>query len=264
MNPNWFETFFEGLALELWRATFPAEETRREAEFLIRHLELRPGGCALDVPCGNGRHAAELARRGICVTGVDLATGFLDEARRSAPEVEWVQADMRTLPWADRFDAAYCWGNSFGYFDHASCLEFLAAVARALKPGGRFLLDTGLVAESLLPHLQPERKLAIGDIGFASRNVYDSLDGRLDITYTFTRGEQQEVKATHQWVHSAAELKRMLRESGLEPLEAFGEIDEREYALGAPRLILLARRLIPAQGPVPARGLGPQQRLAPE
>lgn len=255
VNPNWFETFFGGLALDLWRATFPPEETRREADFIIRHLELRPGRWALDVPCGNGRHAVELAWRGIRMTGVDLATGFLDEARRSAPEVEWVQTDMRALPWTDRFDGAYCWGNSFGYFDHASCLEFLAAIARALKPGGRFLLDTGLVAESLLPQLQSERKLQIGDIGFASRNVYDPVDGRLDITYTFTRGEEQEVKATHQWVHSAAELNRMLRQSDLEPLRAFGGIDEREYELGSPRLILLARRSAPSQGSVPARAL---------
>ncbi|HET7348810.1 MAG TPA: hypothetical protein VFJ10_15855, partial [Acidobacteriaceae bacterium] len=76
-----------------------------------------------------------------------------------------------------------------------------------------------------------------------SRNLYDPLEGRLDITYTFTRGEEREVKATHQWVHSAAELNRMLRQSGLEPLRAFGEVDEREFALGSPRLILLARRV---------------------
>lgn len=243
MDSKWFETFFDGLALELWRATFPPEVTAQEAEFLIRQMELRPGMAVLDVPCGNGRHASELARRGIRMTGVDLATGFLDEARRTAPEVEWVQEDMRALPWTERFDAAYCWGNSFGYFDHVSCVRFLEALARALKPGGRFLLDTGLVAESLLPHLQSERTLQIGDIAFGSRNVYDPLEGRLDITYTFTRGEEREVKATHQWVHSAAELNRMLRQSGLEPLRAFGEVDEQEYALGSPRLILLARRV---------------------
>jgi len=242
VDSNWFQTFFDGLALELWRATFPPEITAQEAEFLVRQLELRPGMAVLDVPCGNGRHASELARRGIRMTGVDLATGFLDEARRTSPEVEWVQEDMRALPWTERFDAAYCWGNSFGYFDHTSCVRFLEALALALKPGGRFLLDTGLVAESLLPHLQSERTLQIGDIAFASRNVYDPLEGRLDITYTFARGDEREVKATHQWVHSAAELNRMLRQSGLEPLRAFGEVDEREYALGSPRLILLARR----------------------
>jgi SAM-dependent methyltransferase len=243
LNSNWFETFFAGLALDLWRATHTAEQTAQEADFLIRHLQLKSGDLALDVPCGNGRHAAELARRGIRMTGIDISAGFLEEARRTAPEVEWVLGDMRELPWRSRFDGAFCWGNSFGYFDHESCLRFLDAVAGALKPGGRFMMDTGLVAESLLPHLQSERTLQIGDIGFASRNVYDPLEGRLDITYTFTRGDQREVKATHQWVHSAAEICRMLRQSGLEPVEMFGDVDDSGYALGTSRLIVLARRV---------------------
>lgn len=243
MKSDWFETFFAGLALDLWRATNTPEHTAEEADFLIRRLGLQAGDCALDVPCGNGRHAVELARRGIRMTGVDISRGFLEEARRTAPSVEWVLGDMRELPWPSRFDAAYCWGNSFGYFDHECCLRFLEAVARALKPGGRFMMETGLVAESILPNLQPQRTLAIGDIGFASRNVYDPMEGRLDITYTFTRGEERETKATHQWVHSAGEIRRMLRQCGLEPVEAFGDVDGSAYALGCPRLILLARRL---------------------
>jgi hypothetical protein len=63
----------------------------------------------------DGRHAIELARRGIRMTGVDISVGLLDEARRNAPEIEWIHGDMRKLPWSCRFDAAYCWGNSFGY-----------------------------------------------------------------------------------------------------------------------------------------------------
>ena len=242
VKSDWFETFFSGLALDLWRATNTPEHTAQEAAFLIEKLGLRPDDCALDVPCGNGRLAVELAAREVRMTGVDISKGFLDEARRTAPGVEWVFGDMRELPWNSRFDAAFCWGNSFGYFDHESCLRFLEAVARALKPGARFIIDTGLVAESILPNLQQERTLQIGDIGFASRNVYDPVEGRLDITYTFTRGEDREVKATHQWVHSAVEIRRMLRQSGLEPREAFGDVDGSGYALGSPRLIQLARR----------------------
>ena len=101
------------------------------------------------------------------------------------------------LPWTARFDAAYCWGNSFAYFDHDACLGFLGAVAKVLGPGGRFILESGAVSESLLPVLQPERSLRIGDIDFHSSNTYDALDGRMDITYTFARGERKEVKPIH-------------------------------------------------------------------
>jgi DNA-binding CsgD family transcriptional regulator len=64
----------------------------------------------------------------------------------------------------------------------------------------------------------------------------------MDITYTFTRGQQQEVKPIHQWVHSAAEIRRMLWRSGLEPVAAFGDLEGSPYVLGLPRFIVLAQR----------------------
>jgi SAM-dependent methyltransferase len=176
------------------------------------------------------------------MTGVDISAGFLDEALRNAPGIEWIRGDMRNLPWKGRFDSAYCWGNSFGYFDHDNCQRFLESVASALKPGGRFILESGAVSESILPALQPERKLRIGDLDFLSRNTYDAPESRMDITYTFTRGERQEVKPIHQWVLSAAEIRRMLRRARLEPVAAFGGVEGAPYVLGSPRFISLARR----------------------
>jgi cyclopropane fatty-acyl-phospholipid synthase-like methyltransferase len=240
--PNWFETFFEGLALDMWRGAVTPEQTAREADFLATHLQLQPGMSVLDVPCGNGRHAIELAKRSIRMTGVDLSAGFFEEARRNAPDIEWVHTDMRKLPWIGRFDSAYCMGNSFSYFDHDNCQQFLNALASALKPGGRFILESGAVSESILPVLQPERKMRIGDLDFLSRNTYDAAEGRMDITYTFSMGEQREVKQAHQWVFSAAEILRMFRRAGLEPLDAFGDLEGTRYALRSPRLLALARR----------------------
>jgi len=243
--PNWFETFFEGLALDTWRGAVTPEQTACEANFLVDRLELQSGTAALDVPCGNGRHAIELARHGIRMTGVDISVGFLEEASCNAPEIEWVQGDMRNLPWKSRFDSAYCWGNSFGYFDHDNCERFLESIASVLKPGGRFILESGAVSESILPGLQPERRLRIGDLDFVSRTTFDAVEGRMDITYTFTRGEQREVKPTHQWVYSAAEIRRMLWRKGLELLAAFGDLEGAPYMLGSRRFIALARRVTP-------------------
>ena len=44
-----------------------------------------------------------------------------------------IHGDMRELPWTNRFDAAYCWGNSFAYFEHRECRRFLKAVAASLN-----------------------------------------------------------------------------------------------------------------------------------
>jgi len=55
----------------------------------------------LELACGPGRHALEFARRGYRVTGVDRTARYLETAREKAGEegldVEWVEADMRTL-----------------------------------------------------------------------------------------------------------------------------------------------------------------------
>ena len=84
--------------------------------------------------------------------------------------------------------------------------------------------------------------MRIGDIDFHSSNTYDALDGRMDITYTFARGDQKEVKPIHQWVHSAAEMRRMLTSAGLTVQAAFGDIDDQPYALRAPHIIVLCGR----------------------
>lgn len=242
MNPDWYETFFDGLALELWRRAMTPEMTQREAEFLEQELAIEPGSRVLDVPCGNGRLAIALAAKGAVITGVDISAGFIEEARGALPGAEWIRSDMRRLPEDARFDSAYCWGNSFAYFDHAGCLEFLPAVARSLKPGGRFALETGTAAEAILPTLQPERHLTFGDLQFDSRAAYDAVEGRLDIDYTFTQGEAREHKPIHQWVFTAAEVRRMFRASGLDPLAAYGGTAREPFVLRSPRLILVAER----------------------
>src|ERR1051325_8710522 len=81
---NWFEDFFHGITLDLWRKAIPAEHTKAEAKFLIKVLNCKPGAHVLDVPCGNGRLSFELARRGYQVTGIDISREFIEEARAIA------------------------------------------------------------------------------------------------------------------------------------------------------------------------------------
>ncbi len=114
MQSNWQETFFRGVALDAWRQVTTPEMTRPEVDFLVRTLNVGAGAQLLDVPCGNGRHAIELAGRGYKMTGLDLSEEFIAEARAATPAVRWIQGDMRSLPWIAEFDGAYCFGNSFG------------------------------------------------------------------------------------------------------------------------------------------------------
>ena len=78
---NWYESFFHGVTLDLWRRAIPPEQTAAEAEFLMKQLQCAEGARVLDVPCGNGRLSFELAKRGLRVTGVDISDEFIAEAR---------------------------------------------------------------------------------------------------------------------------------------------------------------------------------------
>ena len=247
MSSHWYETFFHGVALDLWRAAVTPEQTSAEVDFAIRALRLAPGARVLDVPCGNGRHALELAARGFPVAGVDLSREFIAEARvtgeaRGLANLEWRLADMRELPWPGRFDAALCLGNSFGYLEHEDTLDFLRAVARALKPGGRFLLETGTAAECLLPHFEEHSEHTIGGITMRSVNRYRAAESRLYCEDTFERDGASEQRCSTQAVYTAAEIQRMLADAGLRTERLFGGHDGGDFALGSPLLLVVAEK----------------------
>lgn len=241
MQSNWQQAFFRGVALDAWRRVVnDFALTAPEVEFLMRTLDAGAGARLLDVPCGNGRHAVELAKRGYMMTGLDLSEEFIAEARATASDIRWVQGDMRSLPWTSEFDGAYCFGNNFGYLSRVEAREFLAAVSRALKPGARFVLDTGMAAESILPSLLKTRWFRLGDILMLSENRYDAAESRLDIDYTFVRGGEVETRPTSSYVFTSGELCSMHREAGLRPMELFGSTNGDAYQLGSPRLLLVS------------------------
>ncbi len=246
MNVDWYEDFFEGIVLDAWDAAIPAQRTREEADFLQRALRLPPSGQVLDVPCGLGRHAVELASRGYRVTGVDLAPEAIARARGRASgagqPVEWRQADMRDLPWRSRFDAAYCFGNSFAYIDAAGSRAFLQAVSGALRPGARFALDTGMTAESILPRHKEREWARMGDILFLEENRYHTTQSCVETTYTFVRGGERRSRTGVHWIFTAREVQAMLAEAGLVVEQALGSLEGGDFQLGSDYLILVAEK----------------------
>jgi SAM-dependent methyltransferase len=242
---EWYEDFFRGLALELWRKAVTPELTRAECDFLAAEL---PSGALLDVPCGNGRHAIELARRGRQVTGVDISAEFIAEAQAAAGalggdgRVEFVRGDMSELPSLGGFGGAYCMGNSFGYLSHERTGAFLAGVARALAPGGRFVLHTGTAAECLLPSLVEEREMQVGDVHMRSVHHYDAAASTLTTEYTFTRGHEAQTGAARYQVYTTAEIVRMLGAAGLHVQTLYGSPARAPFALRSPMLLLVTQK----------------------
>ena len=247
MNDKWYETFFQGIVLDMWRKAVPPEHTRAEVDFLADKLGVTAGASVLDVPCGAGRHAIELASRGVRTTGVDLSAEMIAEARDRAAEagvdIDWREADMRDLPWEAEFDAAYCFGNAFGYLDAAGTRAFVQAVARALKPGSRFAIDSGQVAECVLPNLKDREWMRVDDILFLEENRYDAENGYVETIYTFIRGGESVSRTGIHWVYTIREVRLMLNEAGFDTLALYSSITGEEFRAGASYMILIARKL---------------------
>jgi SAM-dependent methyltransferase len=233
---DWWKTFFNGLALDMWRAAVSPEQTRTEADFLQRTLAVADQGKILDVPCGTGRLTLELASRGYRTTGVDIAEPYVRDASAQAKQqnlpAEFHHRDMRTLPWEKEFDAAFCFGNSFGYMDDSDNAAFLWAVVRSLKRGAKFVLDSGFVAESLLPSFVERRWFKLGDIYFMSQAKYDVVQSRIQTEYTFMRDGQVEVKPTSSRIYTCRELVELLSEVGFTQIQATGGFQGEELKLG--------------------------------
>ncbi|MEU9717426.1 methyltransferase domain-containing protein [Streptomyces sp. NPDC047976] len=116
-----------------------------EASSMVALGGFQPGSRLLDAPCGHGRHANLLASRGYRVVGVDRDERFLemarDESAKMGVEVDYRHVDLREMSFEEEFDAAVSWYSSFGYFDDETDRDILRRYRRALRPGGRFLLD---------------------------------------------------------------------------------------------------------------------------
>ncbi|HEX3500929.1 MAG TPA: methyltransferase domain-containing protein [Stellaceae bacterium] len=149
VRADWWHEIFDDLYLKTDGDVFenPAN-TRDDVDAVIAGVDLVPNDRILDLCCGQGRHAIELARRGYRrVTGVDLSPYLVDLARRRAAAsgvaVTFLEGDARHCRLRDHtFDCVTILGNSFGYFEAAE--EDAALLGRArilLRAGGRLALD---------------------------------------------------------------------------------------------------------------------------
>ncbi|MGO1119373.1 SAM-dependent methyltransferase [Rhodovibrionaceae bacterium A322] len=257
--------FYDGLGLTLWRQAITPEETQAEVDFLVEALDISAPARLLDLPCGNGRHALPLANEGFQVVGIDRSDAFLEEARDQADgqdlDIQFLNQDIRTLSYEEAFDGAYCLGNSLSLFDRKGMGQFFSSVARALVPGGRFVMESGNLAECLLPNFEDRLWYPVGDLLVLMENDYDPAEGQLTTDYTIIRSPgsvnsssnghsvilqgspQQETRQLRQWIYSLSEIRHLLGEAGLALAGFCADTDGTPFEMGCERIFIVAERV---------------------
>lgn len=209
-------------------------------------LEITPGMSILDMACGPGRYALELANRGYLVTGVDITEIYLEEARGRSLEngldVEFVRSDMRHFTRPESFDAAISMFTSFGYFDRAiDNQQVLRNISNSLKTGGRFLID--LIGKEILARIFQERdwREKDGAILLEDRQVIRNWT-QMHNRRTLIRGDRKIEFVVQHWLYSASELADMLEDAGFRQVDIFGDLQGIPYDDDARRLVAVAQK----------------------
>lgn len=243
----WFVDLFD----EDYLRTLPfltPQATQSEAEFVIDAMGLSPGAQVLDVGCGYGRHAMELAARGYHVVGLDLSTPLLvrggEEAHRRGLSINFIRGDMRELDFDGQFDAAYCLFSTFGYFDDETNKKTVANIARALKPGGRVLIEI-LNRDYVIADL-PTRVWWEGDGCVVLEEVelnYFSSRIQVNRSVVFDDGRQLEQEISVR-AYSLHEVGKLMHAAGFRVLEVSGAYHTKGRFFGnqSRHIIVLAER----------------------
>lgn len=241
---NWFKDWFNTPYYHLLYKHRNHDEAADFIQRMIAHLAPPPNTTMLDVACGKGRHAQQLASYGFDVTGIDLSEASIEAAQTQAHDrLHFYQHDMRRPFRINYYQYVFNFFTSFGYFNHPRDNErALDAMALGLKPGGTLLLDYLNVVPAI-KNLIPTESTKHGEITFQVRREATYSHIRKYITVTDPEQPEplhfeEQVAALRltdfEQLMTAANL-RIERVWGNYQLEAFDEAN-------SPRLIMVAKK----------------------
>lgn len=244
---EWYKEIFEA---DDWLALQPENRQRqiaRELYFVHKQVQIRTDFEILDVGCGDGRHALELAASGCNVTGLDLSRSLLERGLALANErdvpVRFIEADMREMNFERRFDLVMCLNSTFGYFEDAENLRVLRAMARALKPGGHLILD--VFNRDWAVNSCPLRTWWEGaDRVVLEETRFDAISSRLEVERSILReGDPNWEQNIAMRAYAVHELPSLMHVTGLRVQSVSGDLTHPGVYLGPTNRRLLVHAI---------------------
>ncbi len=224
---QWYETLFANYGKSYDNEPF-TKGTAGEVDFVERELGADRSKRILDIGCGTGRHAIELAQRGYRVTGFDLSESQLRRAREKAAaagvSVDFQRRDATQPHFNQEFDAAimFCEGAFSLMETDEKNFAVLTHAAAALRPGGKLLM-TALNALFPLFHSVKDFLDAGGSPSAVGKLTFDLMTFResAELTFTDDAGQSHTI-ATNERYYAPVELRWLLQMAGFAKVDIFG------------------------------------------
>lgn len=251
-NASWYSEeagVFDKDSLVHSELTLTPKRTNQEINFIERILSIARGSAIIDVPCGYGRHAVELAKRGYSVTGVELNRMFLikakENARKAGVHVRLQRGDMLKLRYKEEFAAAINIFTSLGYFEtDEEDRRFFKDVYHSLKTQGQFVVDFTNRDWLVRNFKKNEQHRLPGGITMLIEREFDPVSGKMTEQRTKrspTKKKARTVMSTLR-LYTANELIALAQSAGFVFEAAFGDFDGSPLSLTSRRIILLFRK----------------------
>jgi SAM-dependent methyltransferase len=219
---EWWKSFFDADYLHLWEGAQEEARTEREAVGLWSVLGLKEGDRVLDAPCGYGRIASALARRGATVVGLDFSAALLAEAERRRGDMptdrlRYIRGDLRVAIEESEFDAAVNIFTSLGYGTEEDDIAILSTLRNAVRSGGRVFVETAHRDRMAVALSHTERhasRLADGTL-MVEEPKFDAVTGRVESSWCWSGPGGNGQKRSSLRMYCATELVALLRRAGL-------------------------------------------------
>lgn len=241
---NWHENdqFWSGIGAQVFLGQLTDSQISHQCQLISRLLS--ENASVLDMCCGKGGHAVQLAKLGFQVAAVDSNKDFLKAARlqadREAVKVELICDDMRRFRREKAFDAVLSLSTSFGFFrDQENDRSAAQNFRHCLKPGGMLIMDL-MGKEILAKHFIKRDWCQRGDTIFTvERHASDNWTWIEERWLAISGNGVQEYSISYR-SYSAAELIALLEKAGFASVKAFGDLSHSAYDEDATRLVVQA------------------------
>ncbi len=240
--------FFDGLYKDVWRKIIPEGLTAAEVDFLMEMGRLEKESKVLDIMCGYGRHAIELAKRGCQVRAIDNAEEYIEEIKQAAIEsklpITPVKADVTALKLEEQYDMAVCMGNSLAFFNEEEVSGILKALSAHLKKGGIFIINTWMLGEIAIKYFKEKDWFYVEDYKYLIESEYLLNPTRIESTHTIiTANDEIETIKGIDYVFTISEMQGLLQNNGMNLSGIYATPRKRRFRLGDTRAYIVAEKL---------------------